>query len=118
VVIACSAAIALPFLPWKKNTVLAGLIMFGYIAPHILILAEPRFHLAMVPFFAVLAGYTWVNGRSIWMRARTDKGRWLFALSCVLVALLLLNWGLGLWRDADKLVQLFGPEGNVAHFPY
>jgi hypothetical protein len=118
VAVTCSAAMALPFLPWKKNTILVGMMMFGYITPHILILAEPRFHLAMVPFFAALAGYTWANWRTMLVQARTRKGRWLFVLGCVLVALLFLNWGLGLWRDADKLAQLFGPEGNVAHFPY
>jgi hypothetical protein len=94
------------------------MIMFGYIAPHIIILAEPRFHLAMVPFLAALAGYTWVNWRSIRDRANTRQGRLLFTLSCVLIAFLLLNWGLELWRDADKLILLFGPEGNIAHFPY
>jgi hypothetical protein len=117
-IITCSSAFALPFIPWKKNTILAGMVMFGYITPHILILAEPRFHLAMVPFFAALAGYTWANWRSIWAQAATRKGRMLFTLAVVLVGFLLLNWGLELWRDADKLAQLFGPEGNVAHFPY
>jgi hypothetical protein len=29
-----------------------------------------------------------------------------------------LNWGLELWRDADKLAVLFGPQGNVSYFSY
>ena len=118
VFITCSAAFALFFMPWKKNAILVGMVVFGYIAPHILILAEPRFHLAMVPFLAALAGYTWANWGSIRAKAATRKGRLLFILSLVLIAFLFLNWGLELWRDADKLTLLFGPEGNTAYFPY
>jgi hypothetical protein len=29
-----------------------------------------------------------------------------------------LNWGLELFRDADKLALLFGPHGNTSHFTY
>jgi len=118
VIIASSAAFSLPFLPWRKETVLVGMLMFGYITPHIFILAEPRFHLAILPFLAVLAGYTWVNRRDIWERAVSRKGRLAFVVASLLVALLVLNWALELWRDAENLAILFGPQGNLAHFPY
>jgi hypothetical protein len=36
----------------------------------------------------------------------------------VLAALLCLNWGLELSRDADKLIVLFGANGNQSYFPY
>ena len=118
VIVASSAVLSLQFLQKRKEVILVGWIMFGYIIPHILILAEPRFHLAMVPFFAVFAGYTWVNRKELWAQAESRRGKLIITLSLVLVSLLLLNWGLELWRDADKLALMFGPEGNTAHFSY
>ena len=40
------------------------------------------------------------------------------ALSICAVALLLLNWGMELSRDADKIAQIFGPNGNQSFFSY
>lgn len=117
--ISTSAAFGLALVKWDKKTVLLILIMLGYIFPHIMIQAEPRFHLMMVPFFSILAAYFW-NSDILVIRKRfsTTAGRWAISVATVVVLLLLLNWGLELWRDADKLMLLFGPEGNRAHFPY
>jgi hypothetical protein len=35
-----------------------------------------------------------------------------------LALLLVVNWGIELWRDYDKIVQLLGPQGNQAYFNY
>lgn len=118
VVIATLAAFALPFMRWDKNRLLALFVILGYLAPHILLQAEPRFHLAVVPGIAVFAAYAWVERRELLARARLPGSRRALILALVLVALLWLNWGLELYRDADKLAILFGPEGNLAGFPY
>ena len=50
--------------------------------------------------------------------AAAKANRVQLALALLLVGLLWLNWGAELWRDADKLAILFGPEGNRAGFSY
>ncbi len=96
------------------QAVLLALLFFAYILPHVLILAEDRFHLALLPYFAILAAYAGelVSRRSL----HFDKLKWV--ISFVLVALLLLNWGLELNRDADKIAILLSPDGNTSWFPY
>jgi hypothetical protein len=100
----------------NKERILFLLLLGGYLLPHILLLAEDRFHLAIVPVLAVLAGNAWHNRQELWARALAERRK--TALALLLVAFLWLNWGMELWRDADKLALLFGPEGNVAGFAY
>lgn len=115
-VISALAAAGLPFLRMTKGRALGLLLIAGYLLPHVLILAEPRFHLALAPAVALLAGWAWASRDRLWTRARAQPGRGLLALA--LMGLLCLNWGLELWRDADKLAVLFGPEGNRSYFTY
>ena len=113
------AAFGLALTRWKRATWLLALLFFGYITPHILIIAEDRFYLTLVPFLAILAASFWTGGLSaLKERARTRTGKVALALASVVVVLLFLNWGFELWRDADKLMQLLGPLGNQTYFPY
>jgi len=120
VVISASAALSIPFLEWNVRAALLALLFLAYLLPHVLILSEDRFHLALVPFIAMLAAQCWANGipalSARWRGSRT--GKTLVAVSVVLVFLLFLNWGLELSRDADKIAALLGPNGNESHFPY
>lgn len=110
------AAIAIPFIRLSKERLLLYLLFGFYLLPHLILIAEDRFHMAIVPGIAVLAGYAWHTRHEIWLAARANRFQLAFAL--VLVGLLWLNWGAELWRDADKLALLFGPEGNHAGFSY
>jgi 4-amino-4-deoxy-L-arabinose transferase-like glycosyltransferase len=120
VIVSLSAALGLSLLRWNPPTILLGLLFLAYILPHVFILAEDRFHLALVPFFAILASLFWTGGwKSIaarWNESRAGKIAVTFAILAAL--LLLLNWGLELSRDADKIVQLLGPNGNFSNYPY
>lgn len=115
-IISSLAAVALPFVKWTRERILILLFMGGYLSPHLLLMAEERFHLVMVPLLAVLAGYALYSRAEIVSAAKASRFKMLLAL--VLVALLWLNWGTELWRDADKLALLFGPQGNHAGFSY
>lgn len=115
-VLSLLAAFALPLIQWTKERLLLLLFMGGYLLPHIFLLAEDRFHLALVPALAVLAAHSWNSRRQFWTQALSDRPRLILAL--VLAALLCLNWGTELYRDADKLITLFGPHGNRSFFPY
>jgi len=120
VLISTSAALGLSLLRWKPDHILLSLLLVTYIVPHVLILSEDRFHLALIPYFAILAAQAWVNGlaplMARWNESRSGKVVVLFSLVCLVM--LLLNWQLELIRDADKITQLLGPNGNQSYFPY
>lgn len=120
VIVGLSAALGASLLRWKPPTILLALLFFAYITPHVFILSEDRFHLALVPFFAILAANFWTGGWKS-LAARWDEsraGKIAVALAIFAALLLLLNWGLELSRDADRIVQLLGPNGNFSNYPY
>jgi hypothetical protein len=120
VFISISAAFGLAYLRWKPEHILLCLLFIGYILPHVLILSEDRFHLALVPYVTILAAQVWVNGfaplRVRWYGSR--KGKLIVSLALFAVFLLILNWSFELIRDSDKIAQLLGPNGNQSYFPY
>jgi hypothetical protein len=120
VFISVSAALGLAYLRWKPEHVLLCLLFIGYILPHVLILSEDRFHLALVPYIAILAAQVWVNGFAPlsvrWYESR--KGQLIVAMALFAVFLLIINWNFELMRDANKISQLLGPNGNQSFFPY
>jgi 4-amino-4-deoxy-L-arabinose transferase-like glycosyltransferase len=120
VIVCFLAALGASLLRWSPPAILLGLLFFAYILPHVFILAEDRFHLALVPFFAILASNFWTNGwkpiTARWNESR--MGKIVVAFAVLAALLLLLNWGLELSRDADKIIQLLGPNGNFSNYPY
>jgi Dolichyl-phosphate-mannose-protein mannosyltransferase len=119
-IVSISAALGTPLLRRNPPTILFGLLLFAYLLPHVLILSEDRFHLALIPFFAILASLFWTSGiKSIAVRwNKSHVGKVIVILALIVILLLLLNWCLELSRDADKILQLLGPNGNFSNFPY
>jgi hypothetical protein len=120
VFIATSAALGLSFLRWKPEHLLLALLLIFYLLPHVFILSEDRFHLALIPYFAILASQVWINGLAplVVHWHESQAGKVLVIFSVYFAVMLLLNWGFELQRDADKIAQLLGPNGNQTHFPY
>lgn len=120
VLVASSAALGLSLVRPRPGMVLLFLLLSSYLFPHVLILSEDRFHLALVPFFAILASQAWSGGWPVltarWRESRSGKIAILIGLAAV--AFLFLNWGFELSRDADKIAALLAPGGNQTHFPY
>src|SRR6266545_5534583 len=120
VLISISAALGLSFLRWKPEHILLAFLFLGYILPHVFILSEDRFHLALVPYIAILAAQVRVNGLAPlvvrWNESQMGKFLVLFAVATVIM--LIMNWNFELLRDADKIAQLLGPNGNQSYFPY
>jgi 4-amino-4-deoxy-L-arabinose transferase-like glycosyltransferase len=118
--ISTSGALGLSLLRWKPEHILLVLLFACYILPHVFILAEDRFHLALVPFFAILAAQFWSGGfealTARWQASRAEKALVVFSILCMV--LLVTNWGVELNRDWDKITQLLGPNGNQSYFPY
>jgi hypothetical protein len=114
VILAMSAAFGAVLLPWRSATALLALLLAGYLLPHVFILSEERFHLALLPFFAICAANFWKGGFKAWQA----RGR-LAVLSSALIALLLItNWGSELARDWHTIVQMLGEHGNQLYLPY
>jgi len=119
VIVSCSAAFGLALMRWDHTTLILPLVIGAYLTPHIFLLADDRLHFTLVPLFAVLAALFWVHGLpALKERWQTPSGRWALALAGLAVLLLFTTWGLELYRDADKLAIIFGPEGNTADFSY
>src|SRR5215213_1402511 len=114
VLISTSAALGLAYLRWKPENILLILLFLSYILPHVFILSEDRFHLALVPYIGILAAQVWINGftplRARWRESQT--GKWIVSLAIFAAVFLIANWGFELVRDADKIAQLLGPNGN------
>lgn len=118
--ISTSAALGMSLLRWSPQTCLLALLIIGYTLPHVFILSEDRFHLALVPYLTILAALFWVNGWSA-LSARWregQSGKLIAVLSLLAVLLLVTNWGLELHRDWDKIAQLLAPNGNQTYFNY
>ena len=120
IVVSISAAFGLAFLRNKPEHLLLVLLIVGYTLPHVFILSEDRFHLALVPYLAILAAQVWVHGlpplKLRWHESKMGRTIVMAAILCAF--LLVVNWSLELSRDADKISQILGPNGNQTYFPY
>ena len=114
VLVSLSAAFGLTLLRLGPPTILLLLLFAAYLLPHLLILAEDRFHLVLVPFFAILAAQFWSRGFAA-LRARNKL---LVSVSILIACLLLVNWGLELRTDWHVLTEMLGPRGNELYLPY
>jgi hypothetical protein len=112
VLLAPTAAAGLACGRMERRKGLIALLVACYTGLHMLIMAEPRFHVPLLPVTAVLAAYALTARPWRWSRP------WQRGLAAVLIGLLLVNWGLELARDWDTLVALFGPGGNYQSLPY
>ena len=118
--VSTSAAFGASLIRPNPYVVLLALLLVCYILPHVFILSEDRFHLTLLPFFAILASRFWTGGftelASRWKESFSS--RIVIIAAIILITLLFLDWGLELSRDADKLAQFFGPDGNHSGFSY
>ncbi|RJP53381.1 MAG: hypothetical protein C4557_04775 [Anaerolineaceae bacterium] len=120
VFISTSAMFGFALLRRNPQTVLLTLLFASYILPHVFILSEDRFHLALIPFLAILAAHFWTSGiRGLVSRwNESPGGRLAVILAGFAVLFLLTNWGFELFRDAGKITALLGADGNKTYFPY
>jgi hypothetical protein len=120
VFLSTSALFGLSLLKRSPQTSLLGLLLISYILPHVFILAEDRFHLALIPYFAIFAAHFRVGGmQGLSARWHESKvGKLAVTLALFAFVLLLVNWGFELFRDADKIAALLGSDGNKTYFPY
>ena len=119
VIVSLSATVGFAVTKWNRSNILIGFLIIGYLLPHILILAEDRFHLTLIPFLAIAAAQGWGSG---WLliksRWKTGNGKVALIFAVVISVGLIANWTLELYRDRQMLALLFGMNGNTTFFPY
>ncbi len=113
VILGVSAALGWGPLARYPEGILLLLLLLAYVLPHVFVLSEERFHLALIPFMAIPAAAFWVRGFSAF---RSRPG--IAALSLLILSLLLINWGLELGRDGPIILQMLGRGGNRLYLPY
>ena len=114
VVVGLSSAFGWALLPRRPESTLLLLLFVGYLLPHVLILSEERFHLVLMPFFAILGAAFWTKG----LPAVRSRGFVVMAVCVSVAALLLLNWGFELSRDGPTIARMLAPGGNQLYLPY
>jgi 4-amino-4-deoxy-L-arabinose transferase-like glycosyltransferase len=87
-------------------------VIASYCGVHMLVIAESRFNLALLPILAILGMYSIVE--KPWHNSTRRQRFWAVALA----ALLAINWTCEIWRDWPLLGQLFGPGGSRLGLPY
>ncbi len=109
-----------PGLRLSSNRAAAWLILgliITYTAAHLLIIAEPRFHLALVPVlipFAVTALTQHKDTLDLIFKGKSFTG-WMLRLSLVILIVLVI-WGFAMhW---DRILAVMGTEGNKARLYY
>ncbi len=106
---------------------LAILLVFGYTLPHLLIIAEPRFHLALVPilipfsvrgWMELSCGIAWLKKGS-WQGRPFHLGKAMSFLGLALVILGLIGlWTWGFSQNWHQLMMVLGPGGNLLRQTY
>ncbi|PKO23265.1 MAG: hypothetical protein CVU38_05045 [Chloroflexi bacterium HGW-Chloroflexi-1] len=104
--------------PYPPAVWLIVALAIGYALPHLFVLAEPRFHLALVPILSPFAMWGWarrrgmINVLTVLGKSRSDMA----ALVALGISLALWVWGFAM--NWSKLVALMGPDGHRLYLPY
>jgi hypothetical protein len=112
VVLAPAAAIGLVCGRMDSCKALLALLLAYYTGIHMLILAEPRFHLPLFAPIAALAAFAFVERP--WRTSRS----WQRGAALTLIVLLFLNWGWEIARDWNVVSGLLGANGCELGLPY
>ncbi len=110
------AVLGLSLSPERSSAGLAGALIAGYALPHFFIIAEPRFHLALVPLLMPFAAWGWLRRREVVRLARQYDRKTLLALLFIVICAALWIWGIA--HRWDLLMAIFGPEGNRLYLSY
>lgn len=99
---------------------LAGWLLTWYVGIHMLIMAEERFHLALVPIVAALAarGLSYAQGWLAGADLAHKPSRLALGLTGAIIGLALLNWGIEMVQHSPELAVLLSPGGSRAFFNY
>jgi 4-amino-4-deoxy-L-arabinose transferase-like glycosyltransferase len=118
-IVALGAPLGFALTQRRSERQLILILLLASLLAYIPILAEPRFHLPLIPFLAAYAAAAWTENKlfsQVIAGLKDRKVAWYLALLAIMVLIVL--WGWDFARDWPQLVQLMGPEGNTSHFNY
>jgi hypothetical protein len=92
-----------------------NLFIFGYCLPHLFIMAEPRFHLAIVPILIPFMTYTIENRKKIKWVSLNLREHWPFVLIYLIIV---FCFGIALFSNFYAIKNVFDLDGNLLRFSY
>jgi hypothetical protein len=93
------------------------LLVAATVLVYVPVLAEPRFHLPLVPLLAPYAATIWLRPSGL-LPARFPGSPRSYALAVAIVAILLTAWTWDFARQAPKLASVLAPGGNTLRLDY
>lgn len=114
IAIAGSAPFGMATSPFAAGRNLILLLVGTTLIAYVPVLAEPRFHLPLVPFLAPYAAWVWADPGVL----RRPVSRRAFVLACLALGVLVGLWAWDLHRQAPQITALLSPGGNRLRLPY
>ena len=114
--VALSAPVGLAVAPKTDGGSLSLVYLVGAMLPYIPILAEPRFHLPVLPWLAAYAAFA-LTGRSRWRPASSARRAALLAAGMAMIVLLVL-WTWDGLRLLPRWQAVSAPGGHQLYLDY
>jgi hypothetical protein len=104
----------------KRFTVLVLAFVLAYTVPHLFIMAEPRFHLVLVPVLMPFAAKGWAEWRRVTLSLKLRGTQLLGTTRLLKLAFILfaILWLLDLIEKWEVLMPLMSTNGNRLYLPY
>ncbi|MFN3741590.1 MAG: glycosyltransferase family 39 protein [Anaerolineales bacterium] len=102
------------FLPEQSPQRLVAYLFIGYLLPHILILAEERFHLTLLPLFSLLAVRFWTRSRA----PQPEAGHGALSFAAIFTLFLMVYWAERIVTFWPLFLQILSPAGHLLNLPY
>jgi 4-amino-4-deoxy-L-arabinose transferase-like glycosyltransferase len=98
-----------------RNLIL--LLVAATLLAYVPVLAEPRFHIPLVPFLAPYAATVWLRPSSL-LPSRFHGARRAYTLAVAALLVLVALWSWDFARQAPKVVSVLAPGGNTLRLDY
>jgi len=115
--VAASAPFGLAAADVRSGRNLVLLLIGATLLAYVPVLAEPRFHLPLLPFLASYAAAGWIRPAAF-TPSRATGSRLAHSLALGALVLLLALWAWDSVRQAPKLIAVLSPGGNTLRLDY
>ena len=117
VAVAAGAPFGLASAPDRPGRDLTLLLVAATLLAYVPVMAEPRFHLPLVPFLAPYAATVWLRPASL-LPSRFPGSRRAYTLVVAAGLILIALWSWEFARQAPKLISVLSPGGNLLRLDY
>ncbi|MBF8255221.1 MAG: PMT 2 protein [Anaerolineales bacterium] len=117
VAVAAAAPFGLAAAEDRPGRDLSLLLVAATLIAYVPVLAEPRFHIPLVPFLAPFAATVWLRPSSL-LRSRFGGSRRAYTLALAALLMLIALWSWDFARQAPKLASVLSPGGNTLRLDY